>query len=361
MQVSYQLLEEHLHANDHNLHAWLTLADLYLRGGRLAESLDTFQRAIELDVVSAILFVRYANLLLALDAQQWAVKDYILIDPEEVSQDRVLWEAIEAFEESLLIDPERKDVLQSQLTRLIEVGARDRFWRNFNRLVVLDHEGHMVRSVIDAMYDFEQVEDGVAALREILITQPTRVDAAVNLGALLLLVDEGEQAGRVLRQARQISDEADILADIDRLLLSADDPDFEARLADLSAVIDAGNPLSVDDVEYLEAVVENVPTFSEGYVLVSKGYLAWKEMDTALDVLLDGYQHIPNAPEIVEPLARLLWESDQDDLALDYLSRGLKAHPNDVPLLSLMGLYLFESRRDEEARTFLSRAENVAP
>lgn len=361
VQEAYRLLEEALAQDESNVHAWLTLGDLYLRGGRLADSLDTFQRAIEADVVNSTLFVRYANLLLALDAQQWPVKEFVLIDPDAVDDDLVLWEAVEAFAEALRLEPERKDILQQMLLRLIEVGADERFWDGFERLVTLDQDGELVRNVIDSMYDIEDVERGVDALEALIGQSPTRADLHINAAILLLLAEDGDAAGGMLQKARALTDDSDTLADIDRLMLSAEDPEFEPRLADLSAIIDAGNALDVADVEYLESVLEQVPTFAEGYILVSRAYGAWNEDATALEVLLDGHKHLPESVEIIVPMARLLWDAEQDELALTVLEKGLQAHPSDVSLLSLMGLYLFESERDEEAKVYLAQAENVAP
>ncbi|MDX1993920.1 MAG: tetratricopeptide repeat protein [bacterium] len=360
-QAAYDLLESDVETKPANVHSWLSLAELYLRGGKLTESLDTFQRAIEQDAINATLFVRYANLLLALDTQQWNVTDFILIDPDEYDENRTLWEAIEAFEEALALEPERKDILQQQLLRLNDVGDEARLWQGFARLVELDKEGDLVRAVADNVFDAEDITPAVEALKTQIALEPQRVDLRVNLAVMYLTAEEGELAAESLEAARELTDEADVLADIDRLTLAADDPDFEAHLAELTTIIEAGNTLSVEDVEYLEDILEAVPTFTEGYVLVAQAYMAWGEDDTALEVLLDGNKFIPNAPEITLLLAQLLWDAQQPALAFDYLEKALKAHPNNVPLLARTGQLLFENNQEEDARAYLMKAENLLP
>jgi len=361
VEQAYDLLENNLETYPDNAISWLELSELYLRGGRLDNSLDTFQRAIENEAVSLMLFTRYANLLIALDAQEVSVTDFILIDPDSLQSDLVIWEAIEAFEEALKLDVTRKDLLQQQILRLVDVGNEDRLWQSFERLVQLDEEGDVVRNVVDAFYDVENVNPAVDIIKKQISLMPERFDLFMNLGLVYLVAEEGKNAAAAFEQARTLTSTPDILAEIDRLMLSAEDPEFEANLTEFSLIINAGNTLSVEDVEYLEGVLEDVPSFAEGYALVARAYLAWNEDSTALEVLLDGYKNVPHSSEIINQLARLLWDLGEKTLAFDYLSKGVEAHPNDVALLALTGRYLFEDGQEDAAKSYLARAEAIMP
>ncbi|MBC7869391.1 MAG: hypothetical protein H7Y09_01020, partial [Chitinophagaceae bacterium] len=215
--------------------------------------------------------------------------------------------------------------------------------------------------VVDAFYDVEDVTPAVDILKKQIALTMERFDLFLNLGLVYLAVEDGENAATAFQRARELTDSPEILAEIDRLMLSADDPEFEANLTELSLIINAGNALSVEDVEYLEGILEDVPSFAEGYTLVASAYLAWKEDSTALEVLLDGYKNIPSSSEIIEQLARLLWDSGEKALTFDYLSKGIEAHPNNVALLALTGQYLFEDGQEDPAKTYLVRAEAIMP
>ena len=119
--------------------------------------------------------------------------------------------------------------------------------------------------------------------------------------------------------------------------------------------------VDVEDVEYLERVLERVPSFAEVYVLVAKAYLIWGESSTALETLLDGHKNAPDDPEIIALLSETLWESGEEDLALSYLNKGINNNPTNVPLLALAGQYLFDDGQEEAAKAYLLRAEMISP
>src|SRR5690606_11259124 len=127
-----------------------------------------------------------------------------------------------------------------------------------------------------------------------------------------------------------------------------DDPDFEISITEMMDIVNAGNELSIENIGYLEEIIERVPSFAEGYILSAKTYIAWDEYASALDVLMDGHKHLPDDPEIARLLGEVLAHSEEYDLALEYLEKGLAKNPSYVPLLATMGLHLFEDGKDEE-------------
>ncbi|MBZ0309512.1 MAG: tetratricopeptide repeat protein, partial [Anaerolineae bacterium] len=203
--------------------------------------------------------------------------------------------------------------------------------------------------------------NAVKILSAAVKNQDTRLDLQINLGAALLRNEEYDRAQNVLEKARDMTEDADVLTEIDRLLLMAEDPDFEARMGELAVLVDAGVSVSADSAEFLEDVIERVPELAEAYIMLAKAYVKWGEKQDALDVLLDGQKRLPEHPDILEPLAQLLWESHEHDLAMNYLNKGLTANPKHVPLLVLAGRCLFDDGQFEAARSLLMRAESLEP
>ncbi len=335
----------------------------YLRlSGRLFDALDVFQEALEDDVADADLYIRYANLLTVLDYSGMVVEDFVLIDMTQRAPNLLALEALAAYTAALELDPKNAQALSGQLVQLLDIGSvRERFWDGFSHLVEIDSSGELVRGLLDAMDDVEDVRPGVRILASALDKYPNRSDIAVNLAVAYILQGEGASAMRALDHARALTTDPLILADVERLALSAQDPDFESRIGDILDLISAGTKVDADDAEYLESVIARAPTFPEPYVLLAKAYIGWGEVGSALDTLLDGYKRIPGDPELAFLLAQTLWNSGEHELAVSYLSKGIVSNPNHVPLLALMGRYLFDSDRFEEARVYLMRAELISP
>ncbi|MGQ9888836.1 MAG: tetratricopeptide repeat protein [Aggregatilineales bacterium] len=335
----------------------------YLRSsGRLFDALDVFQEALEDDVADADLYIRYANLLSVLDYSGAVVEDFVLIDMTQRAPNLLALEALAAYTAALELEPNNAQALSGQLLQLLDIGSvGEQFWNGFSHLVGIDSSGELVRGLLDAMDDVENVWPGVRILASALDKHPDRSDVAVNLAVAYILQGERASAMRALDHARALTTDPLILADVERLALSAQDPDFESRIGDILDLISAGAKVDADDAEYLESVIARAPTFSEPYVLLAKAYLGWEEVGSAIDTLLDGYKRIPGDPELTFLLAQTLWNSGEHELAVSYLSKGIVSNPNYVPLLALMGRYLFDSDRFEEARVYLMRAELISP
>lgn len=361
VQRAFDLMEAEVKAHAENAASWIVLAGMYQTSGRYREALDTFQRAIENDAVNPRTYTRYAGLLDALDQATWSINEFVLIDPDEYDEDLPIWEAIEALEEALKLAPDRVSVLQQQLLLLADMGDAERLWPKFERLLDIDETGEAVRSVVDSLYNLEDIEPAIEALKKKITQEPHRHDLMVNLGAAYISAEEETLAVETLEKAEDMTDDIAAIADIQRLVLIADDPEFETRLAEINAAIDSGTKISADDAEFIETALEVAPTLSEGYVLLGKIYNGWDDTEEALDILMDGYEQLPEDPQVIGALAQILWDSDQNELAFDYLNKGIEANPNDVPLLALTGQFLFEDDQPENAKAYLSRAEAVNP
>lgn len=361
-QTSTALLEAEVGRKSDDASIWLILANLYRVGGRLAEAVDTFQRAIEAEAVNASLLVAYANLLPLMQAQGWEITEFIMIDLAEVHSDYMNWEAVEAYEEALKLDDlqDSAAIIGRQITLLIELHSEDRLWKAFDRLVQVDSTGEQVRVSIDEFYALEDIQPAIKILQNALEGYPERADIKVNLAALYITDEQGAAAEALLEAASSATTDPVLLADIQRLMLGAQDPEFEMLLGEIIDRLEAKNALSDEQVEFLEDVIEDAPAFVEGYILLAQAFILWDEPATALETLLEAEKHNPLDPEVIVLLGKLLWESDQHELAFSYLNKGIETAPLHVPMLSLIGRYLYEDGQYAEARMYLARAGAIS-
>lgn len=359
---AHRLLKLETTAKAKNTRAWLKSAELLALGGHLKESIEQFQNAIEQEAVNNHLYRAYANVLLAAEQYGEELDSFILIDFSEYDDDYLLWEAIAAYGKALELDPKDIRALYSRLLQMIYVQENDAaLWADFRKLLSLDSKGEYIRDVIESMYELEDVKPGLDELESLLKANPERIDFYINLAALHMSHDDLDAAKPLLEKALKQTSDVNELAEIERLLLAVNDDEFEQRFGEAVGILDAGNELSADEVEFLENVVEKAPHMMQAQLALARAYYVWDEKKDALEVLLDAQEMLPDQAEILNLLARILWESDEKETAFQYLNRGLAAYPFNVALLSRTGQYLFENGQYKESRSYLARAEEIAP
>lgn len=361
-ETGYRLLEQAVESHPTSNIAWLILADAYRRGGNVNKMIDTFQRAIEVEAATARLYRNYGTVLELL-SDETPLQEVILIDPSEYNHSLALWEAISAYDEALKLEPDSITALQRR-TMLLSDLANDapvRFINSFKQLLDADQTGEAVRAVLDQLHDLEDYDPLFDALEAAVEQQPDRIDLKVNLGVAYLAGDEFELAGDEFDQILKITDNKAILSDVSRLLLSADDPEFESRVAEIEAQTNAQAVISNSDIDFLYDAIEKAPLLADAYTILGKALHRRSESQDALQVLLDGYEQHPQDPELILQIGIILWESEREEEALSYLNRGIQINPNYVPLLATIGQFLFEDQQDDQARTFLARAEALSP
>jgi tetratricopeptide (TPR) repeat protein len=358
---AYQMLVEETEAHPASTSAWLRLAALYGRSGRLADMIDTLQSAIEEDAINKAGYHQYTSALLAVDQYEQELEEFVLIDPDAVTDNLVLREAIAAAGEVLKLDASDKLALYRRALLLADLGDTDALVPAFRALVAADDTGSRLRDVVDAMHSLEDTTGIEKILREAVEQHPDRITLRTALAALLLLADEGEQAQSVLNEALAMTDDLGIKADIERLMLVADDPEFEQRFGELNTQIAAGRVPSNDEVDFLEGAVETAPSFVDACLALARAYILRDDREAAAEVLLDAQKSMPDNPDILAELGSVLWRTGEKELAFKYLNRGLQEHPNHIPLLVRIGRFLFDNGQTADARLYLSRAEAVDP
>lgn len=351
-----------------NADAYLNLADLQMRRGRSSLAIEAFQDAIEGEYESTELYYSYAQYLNLIVAQGVVPENYVLAIDNELVEDSTS-EIIAAYERALALLPDqsakdkefRRQVLADQCVVIAsEYEDDDMLWRQFRQLIEIDNSGDYVRTVIDEMQNIDDLRPGIDILKAQVATDPHDIGAKINLALLNILYGETETAQNMLRQLLDQTEDESHMHQIEVLLLSANDPEFEFKIGQLFDKLNADNALSDTEIDFLEEVVERAPTYDEGHVLLARGYLSRSDDSAAVEVLLDAIEVIDDNPELFELLATSLHETDTE-LAYQYIDRGLKIDRNYVPLLALAGLYLVEDGDLETARVFLSRAEAINP
>lgn len=356
-QAATGLIEDAMDAVGVTANLALVKSDLLRRVLDVPGAIDTAQEAIESGEINVRLLMQYAELLQLADYNNFEVEHYAL------GGSTALEEAVAAYDQVLSLAPDDVEALSQKLLHCIDLDrVDDDFWSDFARLVVIDTDGSAIKNVLDNLYP-DDADMAVEVLVDAIVQVPGRLHLSVHLAAAHLLAESFDDAAEVLEDIRDRLTGSDdvLLAEVDRLLLAVDDPDFEMRIGEFTSLVDAGKSLPSDDVEYLENAIERAPTFAEGYVLLARSYLTWDETSAAIETLLDGHKQLPEDPEIIRILIRALWLADERDLALSYLNKGIAANPDYVPLLAEAGQYLFVAGQQDLARAFLLRAELIAP
>jgi tetratricopeptide (TPR) repeat protein len=361
-QLAYDWLEAEFDAGTANALTHLTAAELYRRGGQINDAVDVMQAAIEDQIADASLFRRYADLLIALEYNGLKVEKFVLLGGARRTEDDLLREAVESYESVLKLEPDDDTVLSRQLLQFLESGGYgERLWRGFDRLIAIDSAGEQTRTVIDMFHNVEDLTPAFDILKRHIAQKPDQISTYLNLAAVYILDEDGAAAIKWLDQARQITTDANTISEIERLRLSAEDPEFEMTLGEITDIINAGNSIETDDVEFLESVIEKVPDYAEIYLLLARAYIGWEETSSALETLLDGHKHVPDDPDILALLSEVVWDSGEADLAFSYLDKGILQNPHHVPLLALAGQYLFEDGQEDAAKSYLLKAEAISP
>lgn len=359
-EKAYDVLETLLDLRPAMIGAWLKLADLYGRSGRIADAVDAFQDALRATTPSASLYRGYGMVLLAAEQLDLEFEEFVLTDGSANHADPIVLEAIQSFEMALSLRPDDISVLHRILLQSINLDV-ERFWLGYEDLVRLDEDGLRLRDITESLYELEDPEPAIEILEQAIQLNPERFDLYTSTIVVLNLLEDYEASEGYLQQIEQLVKTNDQRLDLSQLKLNTQFPEFEREFSDIAAVLSAGNKPSSANVDFLEEVVDIAPDWPDGYVALGKSYMLWGDQDEALEVLLDAQKQLPDDPNIAELLGQVLWAAGERELALEYLNKGLEADPNHLPLLVRVGWFLFDSGQYADARMYIARAELLNP
>lgn len=361
---AFRILDAETDIHPNNPYLWLVKADMYRRGGRLSDLIQTYHSAIENRAANVALYLQYGQLLELIEDNP--LNKFVLVEDDDYTeQELIIREAIEAYENVLRLEPDNLTALQNQILLLAD-GADDdvdaeRLENTFLRLLEKDGTGEYIRAVVDVAYTIDDLDPLFSMLESHAEKYPKRADLRISLAVLAMHLEDYDLASDYLAEAEDLTDDEAILADIDRLMLSVDNPDFEEKLGAIYAVVSGGHKISAQDLKFLEKTIEKAPLLAEAYLYLAQSYLIWGEKDHALDTIKEGFAQLPTNPEIAELLARYEWKMGNKDEAQRVLTEGISANPTYVPLLARMGQFLFELGEKDAARGWMTRAEALSP
>lgn len=362
---AFKMLDTATEMYPDNPYVWLVKADVYRRAGRLSDLLETYHRAIENRAANADLYLQYGQILELIGNNP--TNQFVFVDPSDDDTERelIVREAIEAYEHVLHLEPDNLTALQNQILLLADDIRDDvdaeRLADAFQRLLEQDETGEYIRAVVDVAYTIDDLDQLFDMLQAHAEKHPDRADLRISLAVLAMHLDDYDLASDYLAEAEDLTDDEALLADIDRLMLSVEDPDFEERLGSIYAVVSGGNRVSIQDLKFLEQTIEKAPLLAEAYLYLAQSYMIWGEIDNALETIREGFLALPNNPEIAELLARYEWQHGDRDEAQRVLTEAIALNPTYVPLLARMGQFLFELGEKDAAKGWLTRAEALSP
>ena len=342
---------------------WHAAIEIALDAGRGPAAVDYCQRALETGLEHPKLYEKYAELLLLAEANDWLVEDVLLVDPDEVAEDeQITWELIGALKRVSQLAPDNLAALQMALSHMVDVED-DELWGYFATLVERDSDSDFVPDVIDGLADLPDLSPAF----DILGGRAKQADAsarALMQLAQLALVDENYEMAeaqlKLCRDRHETFDDA-LELELQRLELSAAQPDFEAQAAEMKVMLNARRTASESQVDALENAIAIAPRLVDLHLLLARCYSGWGDAESAMEVLREAQQSAGNHPRLSQSLALLQWRAREPASAIESLNQGLGDFPNDVGLLSQMAAFLVENSQLDDARAYIERAESIAP
>lgn len=352
---AFELLEDSIEDHTPKVEQVLKLAELYLKSGRVDDAIDVMQNALTTQDPEVPLLRLYGNTVLAANEAGYNLNSMVFYSNSGTAD--AYSEAIEAFKRVLTAKPDDLEVRYRLLT-LHEFLEDAEFLETVRVILQKDITNRYTQDVLNLMIETQDDLSEITKVTErVLLERPD--DAELRLGYALILIEnqEEDRAVAILEDLVEKLDDISLLAEAERLLWMAADPEFEQRFGEIFAMVDAGKALPNSFIDYLEDLLNSAPHYQPGYLLLAKAYQLRDDSEASLEVLLDGHKNLGNDPDLLEALGALLWEQGEDTLAIEYLNKGLEADPTHVRLLVRIGRCLFEHGQPEDARVYLLRAE----
>jgi len=332
------------------------LAALYRQDTRLKDALNILQKAIEQDAADQQTYTSYAMLLKDFADTSMAVDQYILVEEGEDDFTTLYSEAIEALSIALEMAPDDLSLLYLRASYELELGVGE-FWEDFEQLIEGDIEGLYIRDLVEAIAAQNELEEALDTLGAAFGRFPQRIELGLAYVAALVYEERFDEALACLDSIRRLDTSKDYLYDLERLELAASIDNFEYRFAQISSRVDAKSVITNQEIDFLEAVLEQSPHFVPAYLILAQSYHLTGDIDAALEVLAQAEEYLPDHVEVIDLMAAYLYEQNKPEEALAKVMDGLASHPTDVLLLVRAGRLYFDLGEEQLSRQFIRQAE----
>jgi len=333
------------------------LASLYRQDTRLRESLRILQEAIEIEAADVQTYIAYATLLK--DFADTSMRAEQLLFVEEDDDDMFVTlcaEAIEALSLALELKPNDLEILFLRTSYELEAEFED-FWQDFEKLLEEDIQGLFIRNLVETIAGQEQLEEAMQTLDSAVKRFPQRLELILAYITALIYEERYDEALDYLDQARHLDKQGNYTYEFERLELAASIDNFEYRLAQIGARVDAKSRITTQEIDFLESVLEQSAHFVPAYLVLARSYQLIGDIDAALEVLTQAEENLPNHAEVIDLMAEYLYTKGEAEAALDKVTQGLKAHPTEVLLLVRAGRLYFDLGNEPMSRQFIRQAE----
>ncbi len=358
-QAAVDLLAPYLEASV-DAGVWSAMIDIYWAASQLDAAIDACQSALEQGIEQAPLYWTYSELLMACEAQGWALDEVLLIDPaESEAADHIALEIAGALKLYQGRRPQDLGALQLALAYMIDAGD-DELWLYFERLIERDRDGLAAAEVIDRLIDLEDYSPAHDIVAAHVDSNPF---AYVYLAQLALAEDDASQAQAWIDACRErfSSLDSDLELELQRFELQARLPAFAEAFAEIKVLLSAQRPVREAQVELLEEAIEIAPKMVDVYALLARCYRSWKDDESALEVLQDAENKAGAHPQVAQGMARIHWARREREAAVAKLNETLESFPRDVSLLAQLANYLIKNGQFDDAREYLLLAESISP
>lgn len=296
------------------------------------------------------LLVAYAGTLRSLLQTERLNSDiqFVLTDTEDVSD-----EILAAYRRAYELQPDTEvlqDILsfESSVSQPLSADIAEKLLRQ-------DEDGTLVEQVIALLPEDEDIITLIDQLEAEADTKAPDDRVLMALASLYLAVGDPEAAAECLADVSNPD-----VKGIKQLNARIQIPDSALLISEMSQRLIAGQRLTDEEVDTLEAVLALNNENEDAYQVLAQGYVSRNDVPAATEVLDDALNTMSLAAFVVQK-AQILWDSDQHSEAVETILTGLGQFPYDSGLLARLALFLFEADRPEEARSYLRKAEMSDP
>lgn len=351
--LAQDALRAYWELNPSNVLVATSLASFYFLSARVLQAINVHQTLFNRQAeMHAEHWHEYGRLVLATYSYNLSFVNALV--PNGTAID----EAEEAYRRAIKLENRAEDwfALLAMLWREDESLEED----DVEQLAHADKSGEWIKQLADlALESPEALETIVTAVEKAFEAQESQsAGQNVALAYAYSLMGEYDATIELLDELESAELEPDLFREVTRLRLEAEFEDLSLTLSQIEQVIEAGNRVNQESLNFLEEIIEVSPKFFEAHVLLAKAHLSRKDTNATLTALQEALAHFGDDEELVLLRDSVLTEQGKFEEAIEALEQALQAHPASVSLLARLARHLFESE-PESSKLYLRRAESL--